>query len=811
MRTRWMLCTCLFGAAAIAVPPASAQTDWVTFENESSSRLVGDPAILANDGMEKDYAWGDFDQDGDVDMVVVRKQPFTNPVGKRNLLLMNEGVVDGQALNGVLVDRTSEFMTDTDDGTAGFMDETNDRDVAAADINGDGWIDVITATAYGGGLPKTMSHSRIYLNLGEDGGEWLGFEYQEARIPQLVEAPATCGVAVGDVTGDGAPDLYFVSYNSTLLEDHLLVNDGNGFFADESNRLTSGMLASGFGSNCIIADMNGDGWADIVKSENGPVKIIYNNGFGGFNQFESASVGAHYHVTLGELNNDGKLDLVISDDGADRYGLNQGPGGNGMADFSFINFAHGAGSFDDGFASNSVTADLNNDGFNDVLIADVDVDLSGCGRRTHIYRNLGNLPNVTLQEQLVNGEVVGIPTSMLTGTHDIAVFDVNSDGWLDLVIGRCSGTQVWVNQPPTGLAFAYPDGLPIFVPPGEPYDILVRLQGIGSAEPEPGSAKMFLAQDGGAFVEIGMTDLGNDEYVATIPAMACTTPLDFYFTASITDGQDFFDPPLAPGIAYSAIAALSVETTLRDDIEEDTSAWQVVSDGQPGDIGAWEPADPVGTLFSGQIAAPSEDATQAHEAVMAFVTDNGVEKIGGLPANLYDIDGGPFRLLSPVVDLEGTDAEISYARWFFSDGGADHVPDFMTVDISNDGGGSWTPVPDHTTGGTGGQWEIVELQVSEYVTPTSQVRLRWTASDLPNNSVTEAGIDNFKVDSFLCTEAPPCAEDVNGDSVVDVSDLVDVVLAWGSDDDAADITDDGIVDVADLVALILAWGDCPSS
>ena len=44
--------------------------------------------------------------------------------------------------------------------------------------------------------------------------------------------------------------------------------------------------------------------------------------------------------------------------------------------------------------------------------------------------------------------VASIPANMLQGTHNVAVFDMNNDGWKDLVIGRCTGTQIWMNQPP---------------------------------------------------------------------------------------------------------------------------------------------------------------------------------------------------------------------------------------------------------------------------------------------------------------------------------------------------------------------------
>ena len=73
------------------------RTDWVEFIDETALRVVAADELVALDDREKDYAWGDVDQDGDVDLIVVRKEPWVSLGKNRNVLLLNE--------NGVLVDR----------------------------------------------------------------------------------------------------------------------------------------------------------------------------------------------------------------------------------------------------------------------------------------------------------------------------------------------------------------------------------------------------------------------------------------------------------------------------------------------------------------------------------------------------------------------------------------------------------------------------------------------------------------------------------------------------------------------------------
>lgn len=761
----WPGCVLLM-AGGLILPAEGGSGGWVEFENQTSTRLVAAPGLGSEDPEEKDYAYGDVDQDGDLDLVCVRKQPWTTPGRRRAVLFMNEGIADGQAINGVLVDRTVQYATDADDGGQGFLDATNNRDIALVDVTGDGWLDMVTAVTISEGLPKTISHPRVYINKGAPEGTWLGFRYEVARFPQLTTAsnplvaPRFCSVAFGDIDMDGDNDLYFGDYDSAGaggslpeapgddVNDRLLINDGNGFFTDSgTTRMSPNMLLSAFSMAAQIVDMNGDGFPDVVKDSglNAPqrVSISYNNpqnpGF--FNAFDVVYESAPYHVVVSDLNNDDRPDMVITDDGADRYLLNTGNGADGLANFTPRSFAFQGGGGDDGFGGNNYIFDLNNDGFKDVVIADVDVDIPACNRRLHIYRNLGDTPNVTLQEQ--GGAAPWTPQ----GTFDLAIFDVNGDNWLDMVIGTCEGTEVWINQPPIGLVFGYPQGLPGLVPPNEGLTFRVQLTSSGMGQPVPGSAVLHLFENG-TWEEYSLTEVGPNEYEATFPPRDCAETYRWYVSGMVDGGFEFTDPSVGAADPFVATAANDIEITMRDEIEGDVTAWTVVNQGLQA--GAWEAVDPIGTLFVGQLAAPNDDASAAAEAVKAFVTMNG--NPGGTPS-ASDVDGGPTYLISPRVDLAGTDGTISYSQWYFCHNAGTPDGDEMTVEVSNNDGQTWTHVRDVTS--TGGNWEVASFQVGDYVEPTGLIRVRFGVSDTPNNSLTEAGIDNFQVQALVCGGEPP--------------------------------------------------------
>ncbi len=406
-----------------------SQTDWTQFTDASATNIVSDAGDQVGmvDFEEKDLAVGDLDRDGDPDLIIVRKRPFSTPGGRRNVLFMNNGGV----------------MTDMSDSLApGFLDITDDRDVVIADINGDSWLDVITATTF-------SDPPRIYLNLGNDAGNnWLGLEYDPAdnRVPTFTPGPKFCAVAAGDLTGTNGADLYFVDYDNTL-EDRLLINNGNAFFTDETTgRMRFEQFESVFGTSALIADFNLDGSNDIVKvsasgsmppDDGSPpqVRLIYNNGTGNFIDMDIIYDGAPYMAAIIDYNNDNRPDLYIVDDGQDFMLINTSTV-DGQAIFQSQELTQSP--FTAGFGGNIAIGDMDGDGFDDVYVTDVDTDIPGCDRFPVALQHNGDVFNPDLIDRF-NGAGRGwLPA----GTFDAVIADFNMDGDNDLWLGTCTGNRL---------------------------------------------------------------------------------------------------------------------------------------------------------------------------------------------------------------------------------------------------------------------------------------------------------------------------------------------------------------------------------
>ena len=344
--------------------------------------------------------------------------------------------------------------------------------------------------------------------------------------------------------------------------------------------------------------------------------------------------------------------------------------------------------------------------------------------------------------------------------------------------------KAMVHVPVNTLNFSFPDGLPEYVAPAGGTRMGVEVIGVGDEVPEPGTG--LLHYDVGAgWQSIPMDEITNNVYDAVFPAVDCTDEILYYVSAEAVGGVVYTYPRNAPDAHYSAISAYGEIVTFVEDFEDD-NGWTVENVNLQD--GPWERAVPSGS--GGDRGDPPNDYDGSGKC---FVSGNGYDE---------DIDGGPTVLTSPDFDLTATpDAYVSYARWFYND---DNDEDNLLCEVSDDNGASWTTMEDISSASG---WHVVSLRVSDFVTPNDQIRFRFSAKDNPNDSVTEAGLDAFRITYYDCDS--PCPADVDGSGAVDIDDLFQVLGAWGTCDDCPeDINDDGIVDIDDIFAVLADWGPC---
>ncbi len=230
-------------------------------------------------------------------------------------------------------------------------------------------------------------------------------------------------VAVGDLNGDGKPDLAVA--NSCQAETggsncgtggviSVLVGNGDGTFQSPVTYNSGGTAAS----SIAIADVNGDGYLDLITANqcisaancsDGAVSVLLGNGNGTFRPAVAylAGYGAN-SVTVADLNHDGHPDLIIADGCLSASSCNNGGVsvllGNGNGTFQ------GAVTYSSG-GQNAVfvaARDLNEDGFADVVVINQCFSKSNCtnGGVAVLLGNGNGTLQVGLQLQL--GRILGI-------------------------------------------------------------------------------------------------------------------------------------------------------------------------------------------------------------------------------------------------------------------------------------------------------------------------------------------------------------------------------------------------------------------
>jgi cysteine-rich repeat protein len=264
-----------------------------------------------------------------------------------------------------------------------FETDFSPQEVVAADFDGNGVLDLVTANA---GLSLSVL-------LGDGLG---GF----SRLPEIEVGQVTSVVAVGDFDADSVLDL--AASFSLVNQVGVFRGIGSGLFEP---LVTLPVFDP---ASLVVEDFNGDQRPDLVSSSGTGVEIFLNNGAGGFlpSEFFSA-VSSVADLAAGDFNGDGLLDLVATYGTAEdalRVLLGDGDG----------NFTTQAPQLNEENSGGVLAEDFNGDTFLDVVVSRFSASEIGFLAGTSI---------AALSE---------VQTLSVLGPIAIAAGDVNGDGFLDV-------------------------------------------------------------------------------------------------------------------------------------------------------------------------------------------------------------------------------------------------------------------------------------------------------------------------------------------------------------------------------------------
>ncbi len=190
--------------------------------------------------------------------------------------------------------------------------------IAVADLNGDGYPDLVVASQYCSGCNSNNPDGAIGVLLGKGDGTFQNVvDYGDGAIDAL-------SVSVADVNGDGRPDLLVAN---TYAENYapgdsvlsVLLGNGDGTFKAPVTYDSGG----GGAEDVIAADVNGDGHLDLIAAnicltanncDNSGIGVLLGNGDGTFQSpltFDSGAYGS-MSVAAADMNGDGRTDIATA-------------------------------------------------------------------------------------------------------------------------------------------------------------------------------------------------------------------------------------------------------------------------------------------------------------------------------------------------------------------------------------------------------------------------------------------------------------------------------------------------------------------
>jgi FG-GAP-like repeat/PASTA domain len=261
---------------------ANEQANTVSVLLNRGDGSFGVRANYATGGSPRSVAIGDLNGDGSPDLAIANFGGENHStVGTTASVLLNRG--DGS------------FQPSVDYATG-----KGPISVAIGDLNGDGRPDLAIAN-FGGGVPSTFGSTvSVLLNRG-DGSFEAKRDYRTGISPD--------SVAIGDLNGDGKPDLAIANGQGATVS--VLANRGDGSFEARRDYRT------GSDSDSVaIGDLNGDGKPDLATASaiQSIVSVLANRGDGSFQAARHfATGGADSPVAVGDLNGDGRPDLATTE------------------------------------------------------------------------------------------------------------------------------------------------------------------------------------------------------------------------------------------------------------------------------------------------------------------------------------------------------------------------------------------------------------------------------------------------------------------------------------------------------------------